>query len=154
MDKLRAVPIVLLCGMFLFFAAGVALLSTGVYRAVESASGEHARDRVALSYLMSQLRAGDGEEGIRVSSFGDGDALILSEGAYATTLYCHEGYLMELYANKDLDFDPASGYPIVPARALTVEVTDGLFCLTVTKETGEVLYGEYLPSSQKEVSGP
>lgn len=151
MTKLRAVPVVALCGIFLFLATSVVLLSTSVYRSVESASAEHATDRVALSYLMSQLRANDGVGRIQVGSFGEGDALILSDGEYATTLYCYEGYLMELYAREDVELSPESGYPIAPVQALAVEAEGKLLRLTVVKPTGEVLYGEYLPSSQKEV---
>ena len=147
MAKLRVVPVVALCGMFLVLAASVVLLSTSVYRSVESAATEHAENRVALSYLMSQLRANNGEGRIRVGSFGEGDALILSDGEYTTTLYCHEGYLMELYAHEDLELSPESGYPIVPAQTMTVEAVDGLLRLTVKRPTGEALYGEYLPSS-------
>jgi hypothetical protein len=54
---------------------------------------------------------------------------------------------MELYAHEDLELPPESGYPIVPAQAMTVEAADGILRLTVKKLTGEALYGEYLPSS-------
>ncbi len=151
MAKLRAVPVAALCGMFLFLAASVVLLSTSVYRSVEADSADHAQDRVVLSYLMSQLRTNDGAGRIQVGAFGDGDALMLSEGAYTTTLYCHEGSLMELYAQKDSHLPPESGYPIAQAEALSVEVSGKLLLLTITKSTGEVLYGEYLTSSDQEV---
>ena len=152
MAKLRAVPVVALCGMFLFLAATVVLLSTSVYRSVEAASADHAQERVALSYLMSQLRANDGAERIHMGSFGDGDALILSDGAYTTTLYCHEGHLMELYANEALDLPPESGYAIAQAESLSVEASGKLLRLTITQSTGEALYGEYLQASDQEVA--
>lgn len=152
MAKLRAVPVAALCGMFLFLAASVALLTTSVYRSVEADSADHAQDRVVLSYLMSQLRANDGAGRIQVGSFGDGDALLLSDGAYTTTLYCYEGRLMELYAHQDSNLSPDSGYPIAQAEALSVKASGKLLQLTITKSTGEVLYGEYLPSSDQEVA--
>lgn len=152
MVKLRAVPVAALCGMFLFLAASVVLLTTGVYRSVEADSADHAQDRVLLSYLMSQLRANDGAGRIQVGSFGDGDALMLSDGAYTTTLYCYQGQLMELYAHKDLNLPPESGYPIAQAEGLSVETSGKLLLLTITKSTGEALYGEYLPSSDQEVA--
>jgi len=152
MAKLRVVPVIALCGMFLFLATCVVFLSTSIYRSVEAASVDHSQDRVVLSYLMSQLRANDGAGRVEIGTFGDGDALIFTDGEYKTKLYCYEGHLMELYALGDLNLNPESGYSIAPIQSLSIEADGSILRLIVTKSTGEVMHGEFLLSSNRKVA--
>ena len=148
MSKLRSIPVIGLCAIFLFFAAGSALLSSGVYRSVEDSAGKHSAGRVALSYLGSQLRAGDAEGTIYVTAFGDGDALVIRDGAYETVLYCYDGYLMELYTERDEDVRPDWGTEIVEAQSLSVRKHGQLLQLSVVISTGEEVSGAYYLHSE------
>lgn len=136
MGRLRSVPVFALCAIYLFLAAGVALLSTSVYRTVGQSADRHAEERVAISYIFSQLRAGDERGGIQTASYGDGDALAIADGEYETLLYCYDGYLMELYAEKELGLSPDAGIRITPAQGLSAQLDEtGLLYLEL--QTGE-----------------
>ncbi len=152
MNKMRSVPVLALCAIFLFLAVGAALLSTSVYRSVEAAAGAHSQERVTVSYLLGRLRGGDVAGTMRVEPFGDGDALILADGAYETRLYCYEGYLRELYLETGLNLGPEAGEALVEVQSLTVSLEGELLRLTVTEQDGAPITAEYhLQSSQQEV---
>ena len=69
----------LLCALFFFLAMALTLLSSGVYRSVAAASEENYTLRTALSYLTNQVRAGDAQGALSLTSFGGRDALQRTE---------------------------------------------------------------------------
>ncbi len=148
MGKFRSVPVIALCALFLFLASGVTLLSSSVYREVQASSERRSDQRMALSYLISQLRAGDQAGGITIGNYGDVDAIFIADGAnYETILYCHGGYLMELYAEKGLAFSPEDAVRIAPARSLTISQNAGLIHIEVEGDDGIGSQGDYLIQS-------
>lgn len=128
---LRSALTLVLCALFFLLAMGLALLSSGAYRGVAAASDANYVHRTALSYLINQLRRCDVAGGVSVRSFGDGDALCLSEGGYVTLLYCCDGQLRELYAEEGLDFAPEDGVAVLPLDSLSIALSDGLMVFTL-----------------------
>ncbi|MCI2106470.1 MAG: DUF4860 domain-containing protein [Intestinimonas sp.] len=139
--KLYSALAIFLCAMFFLLAMGLTLLSAEAYRNTAAAASENDTRRTALSFLVNQVRRNDAQNSVSLASFGDGDALILSEtvdgSLYKTVLYCFDGQLRELYAAADSGLGPADGLAILPLKTLTISVSDGLLItFTVTDENG------------------
>ena len=150
MAKLRSIPVIALCAIYIFLAAGVALLSSSAYQAVERASGENSQGRVALSYVISQLRAGDTVDGIRMLQYGDGIALGIADGEnkdYETLLYCHDGALMEMFAERDLGLEPSAGMKIVAISSIEIGMTNNLLHICIVDANGNVSQTNYFVQS-------
>ena len=78
------------------------------------------------------------DNGVSVEPFGGRDALILTEeGGYATYVYWHEGYLMELYTSVDGDLAPEDGEKLMASGGLELSLEDGLLTVDITQGTGE-----------------
>ena len=139
---LRTAAVFSLCGLFAILAMGLTLLSSSVYRNTVSDSDRNFTHRTALSYLVNQVRRGDSGAGVAVRTFGDGDALALTEDlgdgyVYVTLLYCYDGQLRELYTEEGSGLNPEDGLAILPLTALELETEDGLITITITDEAGE-----------------
>lgn len=142
MSKLRSGAVFALCGLFAVLCMGLALLSSGAYRAVAAAAQENYTHRTALSYLVNQVRRADEQGGVALGTFGDSDALRLTEWvdgtAYETLIYCYDGQLMELYVERGYEFGPSAGNAILPLDSLTLDLDGGV--LTLTAALGDETY--------------
>ena len=141
-SPLRSAAVLALCGLFAVLAVGLAVLSSGVYRSAVSASDGNSARRTALSYLVNQVRRADRAGGVAVGTFGDGDAVALTETVegddYVTILYCLDGQLMELYTEAGSGLTPADGLAVLALSALTVETDGERITFTVTASDGTV----------------
>ena len=139
---LRSAAVLTLCGLFAVLAVGLAILSSGVYRSAAAASDQNSARRTALSYLVNQVRRADRAGGVAVGTFGDGDAVALTETVegddYVTILYCLDGQLMELYTEAGSGLTPADGLAVLALSALTVETDGERITFTVTASDGTV----------------
>ena len=76
--------------------------------------------RTLLQYITTRVRQADQCGMVTVRDFGDTDALVLGQeidGSYYETLvYCHEGYLRELFTEADAEMDAEFGEIILPVR--------------------------------------
>ena len=140
-SPLRSAAVLALCGLFAVLAVGLAILSSGVYRSAAASDGNSAR-RTALSYLVNQVRRADRAGGVAVGTFGDGDAVALTETVegedYVTILYCLDGQLMELYAEAGSGLTPADGLAVLALSDLSVETDGARITFTVTAPDGTV----------------
>lgn len=113
--------------VFALCALAVLLLGGRVYRNLAETAGESYRSRTACQYLTTRVQqAGE----LSVSEFGGSDALLIREEVgsrvYLTRIYCHEGWLRELYCAENADLQPADGEKILEAEKLTLLLEDGL----------------------------
>lgn len=141
-SSLRSAAVLALCGLFAVLAVGLSLLSSGVYRTAAGASDENYSRRTALSYLINQVRRADRAGGVAVGTFGDSDAVALTETVegtdYVTILYCLDGQLMELYAEAGSGLLPADGLAVLELSDLSVETDGERITFTVTAPDGTV----------------
>lgn len=89
---------------------------------------DHARMRVALSYISTRVRQGDAENALRIASIESGSALVISQEedgeVYETWIYMRGNELCELYIPKEAGFSSASGIPLVPIGGMEVSMAD------------------------------
>lgn len=134
---LRAALTAALGALFFLLAMGITLMGSSVYRSAVAASDAQYTVRTAVSYLANQVRQGDRADSLFVTAFGDGDALMVTEGDYYTLLYCYEGQLRELYAETGSGMTAADGLPILALDALSISAEGGRLSLSLSGEGTE-----------------
>lgn len=122
----------------------VLLHGAGAYRRLDAQNSVTHERRNAVQYLETRIRQTDDSGRVQVGLFPgteDCSALHLlsytGTGTYVTYLYCHDGYLRELYAAQGQACLPEDGQKIAPMNALRffadsqsvrVELTDAEGC--------------------------
>lgn len=135
MSKLRSGTVFALCGLFAVLCMGLTLLSAGVYRAVAADADKNYTHRTALSYVVNQVRRSDAARGVALGTFGDSDALQLTEWvdgtAYVTLIYCRDGQLMELFMEEGTGLGPSAGSAVLPVDGLDLSEEDGILTIQI-----------------------
>lgn len=128
----------LLFGVFAVCVLAVLLTGASAYQRLTQRDMAAYDSRVCLQYIAARVRQADRDNGVSVEPFGGRDALILTEeGGYATYVYWHEGYLMELYTSVDGDLAPEDGEKLMASGGLELSLEDGLLTVDITQGTGE-----------------
>lgn len=158
--RLDGLIALLLFGIFAVCVLAVLLTGANAYRRLTQRDQTAFDRRVCVQYLATRVRQADRHVGVldpegriwtgdgspallsvgavTVEPFGDTEALVLAEDAdYCTRIYWYDGYLMELYAEKNGDFQPGDGTPIMAAGGFAAELEDGLLTLDVTSPAGD-----------------
>ena len=123
--------------VFLLFALClllVLLTGAGVYRGLVRRGEERYAARTTVQYIATRVRqAGD----VAVEEFGGCKALVFPETIdgerYLTRVYCHEGWLMELFSTGTAELSPEDGERVLEAEDLQVQLEGNL----LTVRTGE-----------------
>lgn len=124
--KFKSIDILFALLLFSIFAMAVlmVLLSGGrIYKSVVADMTKQYEGRTSISYLTTKIHRCDAESSVRVGTFGESDALYLSEGGddgkiYETIIYLHDGKVREQYVEKGNSFNPAAGMPILEVRTI------------------------------------
>lgn len=138
--QLDGLVALLLFGMFAASVLVVLLTGADAYRRL-TRRDEAAYDyRTCAQYVATRVRQADTAGSVAVTEFGSAAALVLSEPedeGYATWVYCHDGWLMELYASVSGGFAPEDGERIAEIGGLELSLEDGLLTVTVENTSGE-----------------
>ncbi len=130
MDGLIAL---LLFGVFAACVLVVLLTGADAYRRLTQRDQTAYDQRTCIQYLATRVRQADYAGGIRVTSFGGGDALLLNaDSEYPTWLYCQDGYLMELYCWAEEPLPPEDGQRLMAAEDLSLHTNGALLTISVT----------------------
>lgn len=152
--SLSAVAALLLFAVFAAGVLGVLLGGAQSYRKLNARDEAAYQSRTCAQYIMTKLRQAESPTAVEMTAFGDGDALqivqTLGTEKFLTRIYCHEGYLMELYVPAGLSFAPEDGTQILPASGLSLTVEEGLLHISVQDGSGRALSLRY--ALQKEGS--
>lgn len=118
--------------VFAVFALCVLLvLLTGakVYRGLVRTGEERFRDRTALQYVATRVRQA---RTVTLEDFQGCPALVMQETidgeSYVTRVYCHDGYLWELFSTSDAALSPEDGEKVLEAE-VTFAFDEGLLNL-------------------------
>ncbi len=120
----------------------LAVFGAQVYRALTETQSRNNAVRASLSYVAACLLAADEDRAVSVKPGPQGDALILADAGqdtgYETRIYVYDGQLMEEYAEKQSDFDPASAQAVARTDTFTVMVDGPLVSVTTDQGTVRV----------------
>ncbi len=139
MKNRHMVDLLFVITLFILFAvSSMAIVAIGadVYESSVESMEDNYTDRTAYQYLTEKLRQYDRDNRIEVASFGDSDALVLSESVYdtdyVTYIYLYDGYIRELVIKKGTDVPPSSGQTVIEAEAFNVKKTsDNLISISL-----------------------
>ncbi len=116
---------------------GCLVSGAGSYRRLSARSAQSYDRRTASAYLTTQVRRA---EQVSVEPFGEGMALCLyqkiEQVEYVTRIYCHDGWLMELFAREGSSFFPEDGEPVLALEDLEVQLQGGMLTLLFEDHQG------------------
>lgn len=141
-DTVAGLLLICVFAVCLFFALAA---GAGIYKSISAVMEEQFTSRTACGYVASRLRQGDAEGAVSVGSLGEEEALIISEEidgeAYRTYVYCHDGYIRELFCPASEELTPTDGLRVIPAESLSFSVSGGLLrFVCVTSAGSETLF--------------
>lgn len=151
-EKTSKITDLLALVVFTVFATAVLLvLLTGakVYRKLVHSGSEHYEARTAVQYVATRVRQA---ERVTVEDFGGCNALVASEEIggeiYLTRVYCHDGYIRELFCAENAALSPEDGEKVMESESLSFSLENGV--LTARIDSREL---KLYPRGGKEV-GP
>lgn len=131
--------------LFLIFSIcilGVLLSTADAYQRLSERNALSGDRRTGMMFVSTKVRQCDRAGSIYAGEFDGTSALYLTEvlegERYKTILYCHDGYLYELFAPESLAAERGDGEPILPAEAFSASVQNGLLTVSLTALDGEV----------------
>ncbi len=157
--KKRSLTAIAALALFAVFTASMLAVLLGgakVYRGLTARDGRAYEQRTAVQYVTTRLRQSEGAGSVSVAPFGNSNALHITQDiagtSYTTCVYCHDGWLRELFARSDGQFSPEDGEKVLPLQDFDPALKDGLFTAVLTEESGQT-HRLYL-HLDGEVSGP
>ncbi len=124
MTDLLALLVFALFGMCVLL---VLLTGAKVYRNVVDRGETQFEARTAVQYVTMRVRQA---ESVAVTDFEGCEALTIPEiiggEVYLTRVYCHDGFLRELFCAEDAALSPDDGEKILPAEKLHVTIEGNL----------------------------
>lgn len=125
----------LLC-VFALMILSVLLSGAGAYRRLTARGEENYDSRSSAQYVATKLRQAPSAESVELRSFGGSDCLCITEeidGAeYITRVYCHDGWIRELFTLAEGDYSPEDGEKILEAESLGFSLENDLIRVTIT----------------------
>ncbi|NBJ93046.1 DUF4860 domain-containing protein [Parablautia muri] len=138
----------LLFGVFAACLMAVLFTGANAYRRLTFRNNVFYENRTCAQYVAVKVRQVQDAHAIEIEDFGEGDALVFPDGNYVTRVYYYDGYLMELYSEKNSALGPQAGEKVMEAGGLSFSLEDGMLFITITDQEGETeelmlsLYGE------------
>lgn len=151
-----------LFALFAISSVFVLLCGAKIYKTlIERDNLSHSR-RTVSQYVATRLRQSDAHDLYYIGSFSsaepadEGDTLFYREviegEEYLTRIYCHEGYLCELFSTADGEFGKADGERVIPVAAISFEMKDGLIVALIEYADGSSGTLDIMPRSGKEIA--
>lgn len=142
--KFKIANTVIAISLFITFIASVllvVLLGIKSYHSVCDVSELTFNERTCLAYITDKLRHGDCEGAVRVGEFDGLNAIYIDseyEGVlYNNIIYFYDGWLYEIYCEKDARFFKTDGSKIAEASSVVFsEPKSGLLLIEVTDTNG------------------
>ena len=136
---INGILVLVLFGVFSVSILLVLLTGADVYRRLTERGRESYVERTVPQYISTRIRQADAAGRISVGTIGEIQALELREeidgAAYVTRIYCHGGYLRELFSAEAITLKPEDGEQIMPAEEVEFVLQDGMLKVMVLTET-------------------
>ena len=128
--------VLIVFSIFAFSILMVLMLGASVYRNINDITRSEQHEHAAISYVWTKLKNFDDKDAISVGEFDGISAVFIDENIdrtdFRTAIYVYDGWLLELFSEKALDFSPQNGRGIVQANEMTFkEINNGLIEITM-----------------------
>ena len=137
----------LLFVIFTTCVLSVLLTGADVYQKFSTRDKASYDRRTTVQYLTTRFRQSDSIDGYFVGEFdgssprSEGDTFffceVFSGRTFYTRIYCHEGYLYELFSEKEAIFSPEDGEKILALENLHFSSDGSLLTIDVEYPSGE-----------------
>lgn len=141
-SNLTALAPLLIFLIFTICILTVLLTGADIYKKISHRDQNSFQRRTTAQYITTRLRQSDAEGMVFVGDFngedmGDtGDTLFLKEEingrTFFTRIYCHEGYLYELFSEAGLEASKQYGEQILKVNALHFTIRENLLYVEIT----------------------
>ena len=150
-DRGQRIDTVFVLAIFCVFAISVLMvlmLGANIYQNVNGMTQEGYVEHLALSYIWTKVKNGDDSGKISVGDFNGHPALCFDEEygqtQYSTLIYYYNGWIYELFSEKDLGLSPEDGTQILRVDKLSFEtlnygiikVSSGASSLLISPRSG------------------
>lgn len=133
-----ALVALLLFGVFAACVLAVLLTGADAYRRLTLRDQAAYERRACTQYIATKVRQADAADAVAAADIGGVPALALGrEGEYVTYIYCHGGWLRELYIWCEEPPVPEDGRELLRAEGMNLSLEEGLLTLRVTQDGGE-----------------
>ena len=140
--KVDSLLALLLLGVFAVCILSVLLTGADTYRRLSSGDRRSYDSRTAARYLTTRVRQSDRMDAVSLRPFGAANALVFTEtienSTYETLVYCHDGYLRELFTAAGGSFLPEDGEKVIAAQALSFSLDGQVLDAELTDASGDV----------------
>lgn len=131
----------ILFGVFAVCILSVLLAGAEAYRRLTERDREAYAERTCAQYLAMRVRQAPSGGAVTVSEADGTDVLGITEEIggerYVTRVFCHDGWIRELFSAENAEFSPADGEKVMEAEALKLGLSDGLLTAEITDTGGE-----------------
>lgn len=124
------------------------LFGTRIYKETLNRDRIQFESRTVSQYIVTQIHQSDRDGMMFIGNFedhegkADGDTFFRIESIngikYYTRIYCHNGYLYELFSQSDISFDKEDGEKILPLESIRFEQNNGIITVTITHSDGSI----------------
>ena len=127
-----------LLGVFGISILAVLLTGADTYRRLTQRDRLAYDRRTCAQYVATKVRQAPSPSAVALERFGGGDALVvrheLDGAVYWNRIYCHDGWLMELFSAADGAFVPEDGEKVLPADSLELTREGQLLLVEIVHE--------------------
>ena len=123
------------------------LFGTKIYKDTLNRDRTQFELRTINQYIITQIHQSDGDGMMFIGNFdeqtesSEGDTFFRIETIngtrYYTRIYCHNGYLCELFSKADGSFSKEDGEQILPLNGLNFKQNNGTVTVTITHSNGK-----------------
>lgn len=124
--------------MFAIFAVTIlCVLFAGAkaYGRLTSRSSSSYNSRTAMQYIATKVRQAPNGTSVSVGTFSGKNTLIIRQELdgtpCVTRIYCHNGWLMELFTLTENSFSPEDGEKILPLEGLSLSQDGSLLTVSI-----------------------
>ena len=136
-NSITGVFTLLVFAVFMVCVLTILLTGADVVQSITQRDQRSYDQRTAVQYLTTRVRQADWAGGVSVSESG---ALLLREDidgtSYDTSVYCHDGYLREMFYQTGYALPPEFGEEILPAVSFRASCEDQLLSVTLEMPDG------------------
>ena len=128
--------------VFAFSALMLVIIGADVYKKTVSHMDENYATRTAYAYLSEKIRQNDHTDSVSVTTFGDSDALVLTETVsgtdYYTYLYLYDGSIRELFSDTPKSLGPSAGRSIMDCNDFRIsQISPDLYYFYLEDASGQ-----------------
>lgn len=145
---MSGILVLVLFAVFTVCVLSVLLTGADSYQTLTKRDQASYDRRTAAQYITTKIRQNDSSHMLFVGDFesvlprDQGNTLYLTEMVdgeeYCTRLYCHDGYIRELFSTSEGYFSFEAGEKVLPAQSIHFSMNDGFVTVELEHSDGEM----------------